>query len=61
MGKKLSCVSCGGLKRFPNTFTSGISPLDCHRNSLDDVTGCIFISCFFFDLPSDFFDGPQHL
>ena len=23
MVKKLSCVSCGSLKRFPHTFTSG--------------------------------------
>ena len=23
MVKKLSCVSCGSLKRFPHTFTTG--------------------------------------
>ena len=28
MVKKLSCVSCGSLKRFPHTFTTGKSYLE---------------------------------
>ena len=27
MVKKLSCVSCGSLKRFPHTFTSDMVPV----------------------------------
>ena len=33
-----------------------ISFLECHRNCLDDVSGCIFVVCFFFYILSDFFD-----
>ena len=34
MVKKLSCVSCGNLKRFPNTFTN-----DSHDSTVYAVPG----------------------
>ena len=38
MAKKLSCVSCGSLKRFPHTFTTQ-SPLSSNEAALPSLVG----------------------
>ena len=35
MVRKLSCVSCGSLKRFPHTFTSTIDVTDRQKGKPD--------------------------